>query len=155
MKNRFFLRVLFGLTVLLMNLSCSQDNNSDEFFPIVEGKASAITAGVAGNGKNFAYIQLSPVSGDSGNTLVTASVSENATEKITFKVIGNTTGALAIYDLELLEDEITYEQNLAINFTTNVTVNNSDVIEGTFTGTLISAADEEIVVSNGAFKVYR
>lgn len=155
MKNKLFLRLFFGLTVLLMTVSCSQDNNSDEFFPIVEGKASAITAGVAGSAKNFAYINLSPVSGEGANTLVTASVNENALEKITFKVVANTTGALAIYDFELLEDEITYEQNLAINFTTNVIVNNSEVIEGTFTGTLISAADEEIVVSNGAFKVYR
>jgi hypothetical protein len=155
MKKTIPFAFIFVLSLFLIFLSCSKSDN--EQTNNSEPKVSSVSAKINGTLKNYNTISITPYPTEGYH--ITASVNGSASDLIEMDIFNNTgTGTLITTNFLLKNNSINYEPNVAAGFGTNVTTNNSTLVQGSFSGQMWhqnSTPPLYISISKGTFKVYK
>lgn len=147
MKDFKKITIYLFLSILFF-CSCSDDNNEPDLNNTME---SSISYTINSQDYLFDLIGFGPVGGAEDNTSISGGITGDSNNSISFAITGNTVGAFSMYSLSITYQGNEYFDNE--NFNTNVTINNDEKIQGTFSGE-ITAGLQIINVNNGTFEVY-
>lgn len=155
MKKKVSFAFIFVLSLFLIFISCSKSDN--EQTNNSEPKISSVTAKIDGTLKNYNSVSITPYPTEGYH--ITASINGSASDLIEMDIFNNTgTGTLITTNFSLKNNSINYEPNVATGFGTNVTTNNSTLVQGSFSGQMWhqnGTTPLYISVTEGAFKVYK
>lgn len=144
--------LLFVCVVASIALSsCSDDDNN------AAPRLSKVTATINGTNYAFDYVTVDRLEFTDYNDLnIVATTEADPNDWIEFNCTEYATGTDITYFFAYYIDEVWYKQQP--DLTVNVTVNNEDKLEGTFSGTFEhydESINETITITNGTFEIFR
>jgi len=119
-------------------------------------KKSSLSYKVNGIGVVCDVFGLGVVGGATDNTKISASVSSSAANSVSLAIEKDVVGVFALYSVFVIHNGKQYERGSG-EFVTNVSTNNAEKIQGTFSGKCyeLSAPSNFIEITDGKFEVFR
>lgn len=145
-KTAVFFLFLFSLNLLI---SCSSDDNSGT----ATGTESSISYKV--NGQTFNCNIVGSAVDEFDRLTISGGFNNDSNNSLSFRGYNDEVGADVIFNSTIIFNGDSYFNGFQSNFLSNVIINNTEKVQGTFSGTLINNNDQTITVTEGRFEIFK
>ena len=145
-KTAAFFLFLFSLNLLI---SCSSDDSSGT----ATGTESSISYKV--NGQTFNCNIVGSAVDEFDRLTISGGFNNDSNNSLSFRGYNDEVGADAIFNAIIIFNGNSYNNFGQSNFLSNVIINNTEKVQGTFSGTLVNDNSQTITITEGQFEIFK